>query len=308
MRLHRIRPPLPYSRLSCWQSATLRLPARRQCPCLALTPSWSAPRTCIAASASWPTSRAASRSTSGDTVHWVQNGNEIHTVTFLGGSSQPALLLPASLLGLPPTPSPLVFNPRPWIASARGGLGDTTTFVNSGLMGREAGQYPLLRPHVHGRGHVRLPLPGAWRDDVGHDQGRRAQRARRLSRSGACTRHATRSRGRWPKRRPWSVRRSGRSSRPRRIPTAPMTHYVALGYSKGQIDLMRFFPSKLRVRPGDTVVWEMTPLQRRPAHGDVPQRSTRARTGRPGAAAYGPRCCTSTRRCSSRPRSRQHLS
>ena len=38
-----------------------------------------------------------------------------------------------------------------------------------------------------------------------------------------------------------------------------MTHYVAMGFSEGQIDLMRFFPSKLRVRPGDTVVWEMQP-------------------------------------------------
>jgi plastocyanin len=44
----------------------------------------------------------------GDTVHWVQNSNEIHTVTFPDGIPLPALLLP------PPADSnvsPLVFNP-----------------------------------------------------------------------------------------------------------------------------------------------------------------------------------------------------
>ncbi len=48
----------------------------------------------------------------GDTVHFVQNSNEIHTVTFLGGQQLPALIVPAASLGLPPDPSPLVFNPR----------------------------------------------------------------------------------------------------------------------------------------------------------------------------------------------------
>jgi len=42
-------------------------------------------------------------------------------------------------------------------------------------------------------------------------------------------------------------------------PDGTMTHYVWMGYSKGQIDLMQFFPGKLRVHPGDTVLWEMSP-------------------------------------------------
>ena len=49
----------------------------------------------------------------GDTVHWVQNANEIHTVTFLGVTPQPPLLVPVALLK-PPAPatplSPLAFN------------------------------------------------------------------------------------------------------------------------------------------------------------------------------------------------------
>ena len=47
-------------------------------------------------------------------------------------------------------------------------------------------------------------------------------------------------------------------------PDGTLTHYVALGYGKGQIDLMRFFPSKLLVRPGDTVVWQMRPTSDAP--------------------------------------------
>ena len=34
-----------------------------------------------------------------------------------------------------------------------------------------------------------------------------------------------------------------------------MTHYIAMGYSQGQIDLEFYFPNKLTVHPGDTVVW-----------------------------------------------------
>ncbi len=47
----------------------------------------------------------------GDTVLWQQNSNEIHTVTFLAGTEPAPLLIPAVDAGVPPTPSPLLFNP-----------------------------------------------------------------------------------------------------------------------------------------------------------------------------------------------------
>ena len=34
-----------------------------------------------------------------------------------------------------------------------------------------------------------------------------------------------------------------------------MTHQIMVGYSKGLIDLMRFFPKFVNVRPGDKVAW-----------------------------------------------------
>ena len=43
-----------------------------------------------------------------------------------------------------------------------------------------------------------------------------------------------------------------------RNPDGTMTHYVSVGFSQGQIDLMRFFPSKLLVQPGDTVNWALS--------------------------------------------------
>ena len=46
------------------------------------------------------------------------------------------------------------------------------------------------------------------------------------------------------------------------------THHIMLGYSQGQISLMRFFPKYVRVRPGDTVQWSM------PTHGDAPHTVT----------------------------------
>src|SRR6516165_9126489 len=42
----------------------------------------------------------------GDTVLWRQNTNEIHTVTFLAGSTAPALTVPAPS----GAPAPLMFN------------------------------------------------------------------------------------------------------------------------------------------------------------------------------------------------------
>ena len=78
----------------------------------------------------------------GDTVRFVQNSFEIHTVTFLGGQMLPEFIVPAASLGLPDTPSPLVFNPLVTARTASPvGLADTTTWANSGVMGEETGQF-----------------------------------------------------------------------------------------------------------------------------------------------------------------------
>ena len=71
----------------------------------------------------------------GDTVHWVQNSIEIHTVTFLDGTPAPSLIVPAD-----PNPvSPLMLNP----AVAFPTPGNSTMaqgYANSGVMSNAPGQ------------------------------------------------------------------------------------------------------------------------------------------------------------------------
>jgi plastocyanin len=230
----------------------------------------------------------------GDTVQWIQNTNEIHTVTFLGDTPQPALLIPAV-----PPPSFLAFNPMAvsQTAPAGGLLGDTGAFVNSGLMGREAGQYrsfDLTFTHtgtyqylclVHGEmmsGTVDVVGPAVQIASPGqlHAQGN-FQIARQWAKAPAVIREAKQQI------KPATENHDG-----------TLTHYVALGYSKGQIDLMRFFPSTLLVRPGDKVTWELSPSN------DAPHTVTFL-NGQPEpglvAPVPRPRRCTSTRRCCSPP-------
>ncbi len=195
----------------------------------------------------------------GDTVHWVQNTNEIHTVTFLGGGAAPDLLLPDLTFPMDPmVPSPLFFNPMAVNQIAPDGrLGNNTTFVNSGLMGREAGQYRFFDLSftaagtydylclVHGAmmsGKVTVVDPGT---SIPSPNQALAEGRREMARSRQEI--------------PAVMQAAQQQIEPSTVnPDGTMTHHVMMGYNSGQIDLMRFFPDKLVVRPGDTVVWEMS--------------------------------------------------
>jgi plastocyanin len=200
----------------------------------------------------------------GDTVHFAQNGNEIHTVTFLGGAQLPEFIVPAASLGLPADPSPLVFNP---LALARTdspvSLGDTTTWANSGVMGREPGQYAgfdvtFTAPGtyeyvcvVHGMmmsgtvtavgAGIQIPSPNQVHALA------RLQIARQFAKAPHVLREAR-----------------SQVQPPTRNADGTWTHHVLVGYSKGLIDLMRFFPRHVNVRPGDTVDWRWAPSNRAP--------------------------------------------
>ncbi len=204
----------------------------------------------------------------GDTILWQQNSNEIHTVTFLAGTAPAPLLIPAVDAGVPPTPSPLLFNPVAVNPVAPvNNLYDGTTYANSGLMGREEGQvrefsltftaegtfdYLCL---VHGAvmsGRVVVVAPDV--PDLSPQQaaavGKR-QIAEKLAQVPAVQRAA-----------------ETQIEPPDENPDGTPTHHVAIGYVEGQIALVQFFPDKLTVRPGDTVIWEMSP------HNDMPHTVT----------------------------------
>ncbi len=74
----------------------------------------------------------------GDTVNWVLNSYEIHTVTFLAGAST----IPAIMMPLPKGPQgAMMFNPQVAFPIApKDGMYDGTSYANSGIMGRDPGQ------------------------------------------------------------------------------------------------------------------------------------------------------------------------
>jgi plastocyanin len=206
----------------------------------------------------------------GDTVHWVQNSNEIHTVTFLDGVPLPELLLPsATVPGADPAVSPLVFNPAVVQQSPLSGSeysGGIGAFANSGVMGREPGQvqeYDLTFTAegtfgyvcvVHGfvmsgevvvvGGGQAIALP-----NQALAEGRK-QMAEALSLVPGVVRDA-----------------ADQVVPPETNEDGTLTHTVMVGYreivtasyGEAQIDLMQFFPNKLTVRPGDQVTFEISP-------------------------------------------------
>jgi plastocyanin len=200
----------------------------------------------------------------GDSVRWVQNSNEIHTVTFLGGAALPDFVVPAASISLPASPSPLVFNPLATTpVSPSGGLGDTTTWANSGLMGTEPGQVRSFRLAftaagtyhyiciVHGmmmQGTITVVGTGTHVMNPGQVRALgQAQIAREMAKAPAVIRAAKRH-----------IKPAVKNV------DGTMTRFISMGFSKGKIDLMHFFPSKLHVRAGDKVVWTMSPTNDAP--------------------------------------------
>ena len=204
----------------------------------------------------------------GDTVHWVINSNEIHTVTFPDGILPPDLLLPSEEAGADPNVSPLVFAPfvveqSPVSGSEfGGGIGG---HANSGIMGREPGQvqeYDLTFKTegtfgyfciVHGISmsgevvvvgdDVKVPSP-----KQSMAEGKK-EMAEALSLVPEVVMNA-----------------SEQIVPPEMNNDGTLTHTVMLGYSETvsasygdlEIDLLQFFPNRLTVRAGDIVNFVMS--------------------------------------------------
>jgi plastocyanin len=204
----------------------------------------------------------------GDTVHWVLNSNEIHTVTFPDGEAVPELLVPSASVGADPSVSPLAFNPAaveqvPASGEYSGGIG---AYANSGIMGPDPGQVQEFDLTFTATGTFHYicivhgsPMVGTV-DVVSDDEmipspnqalaeGRR-QMAEALSLVPGVLRDA-----------------AGQVMPPEANGDGTLTHTVLLGYSETltasygqvQVDLVQFFPKRLTVRPGDTVTFGLSP-------------------------------------------------
>jgi plastocyanin len=190
----------------------------------------------------------------GDTVKFRQNAAEIHTVTFLAPSQTPP-----DLLATFPMMDPAVWRP---VVPANHEY-DGTAYANSGIMstdpsyslpGQQVTRFWLKFTHagsyqyfciVHGMmmsgtvnvvdPSVRIPSPGQVRHQV------RKTIANLLKQVPAAIDAANNA-----------------IVPPVHHGDGTTTYHVNVGFMYGQIDLMSFFPGKLRLHPGDTVVWHMT--------------------------------------------------
>jgi plastocyanin len=196
----------------------------------------------------------------GDSVHWKINSNEIHTVSF--GYAQdavlPDFLVPAEALGYPASPSPLIVNPAAADQFIPNGGQYTGGAANSGIMGREEGtvqDFELTFPEpgtylyvclVHGWVMSGTVVVKAVDERVPSPQQSTAQGNQEMAQALAKV----------PE-----VRKAAKAQVKPDVqnPDGSTTHYVLLGYSDGAIDVLQFFPDKVKVSPGDTVVWEMSP-------------------------------------------------
>jgi len=188
----------------------------------------------------------------GDTVHWVQASHEIHTVTFLAGAPVPPIIMP-NPAGL--NPSPLMFNPQAVVpAEPINGQYDGTAFANSGLMSLDTGNrtsFDLTFTKVGTYTYICLVhgiMMSGTVTVVGSNQSiltpaqsaaaGKAELSVLKDQIGAVFDEA-----------------NAAVTPPSQNADGSKTYHVMLGYAKDQIDLMRFFPSSLNVRKGDTVVW-----------------------------------------------------
>ena len=199
----------------------------------------------------------------GDKVVWKINSFEIHTVTFLpNGMALPDLLVP-----YPPAPQQqqgLMLNPQvAFPVPSTGSQYDGSTYANSGILSLDTGQpreYSLTFTKegtfqyvcaVHGvlmsgtikvvGASVRVPSP----EEV-------SGQAQRLARSRLV--HAL----------PIYFEALSKVPPPTRNSDGTKTYHVLMGYAKGDVDLMDFFPRRLTVHPGDTVDWTMSPSNMAP--------------------------------------------
>jgi plastocyanin len=200
----------------------------------------------------------------GDTVHWRRNTNEVHTVTFLAGTALPTFNVPAP----PGLPSNLMRNPLiAYPVAPPHGRYDGTTFATSGIFGPDEELYEVAsfdltftRPGtydyvcvVHG-----ARMPGRV-IVVDHDDHVPSPRE--------VDREARRSIAELLDGAPAAIARANAEVPP---PTqnddGTTTYHVLVGYTVGNLDLLRFFPEELTAQPGDTVEWTFSPESMQMVH------------------------------------------
>jgi plastocyanin len=191
----------------------------------------------------------------GDSVTWKINSHEIHTVTFLAGTTMPELIIPA-----PANQYNAILQLNPMAAfpiAPAGGQYDGSTYANSGIMTSDPGGFTTFKLTfttegsfdyqciVHGMmmsgtiqvvgPNVAVPTPSQVAV-----QGQAELKAAWLTV-------------------PTVFAKAKAQITPAvKNPDGTFTYTVTLGYESGNVMIMKFFPGNLTVHPGDTVKWKLS--------------------------------------------------
>ncbi len=190
----------------------------------------------------------------GDSITWKANAHEIHTVTFLAGQALEDLIIPAPA-GLA---SPFQINPKAVFPTPTNGQYDGSTYMNSGILSTDPGfatSFTLTFTHlgvfnyvcyVHG-----MMMSGQI-DVVAYS-------------TAVPTPTQVQAQGQAQLQAAWQgvpvvlAKAKAQVVAPTANSDGTLTHTVTLGYMSGNIMIMKFFPGRLTVHPGDTVVWRLSP-------------------------------------------------
>ncbi len=187
----------------------------------------------------------------GDSVTWQINSHEPHTVTFLAGGSLGPLIFPG----------PLGFqvNSDAYFATPTNGLYDGSTYMNSGWMTIDPGgvqDFTLTFTaegvfdylcYIHGqmmKGSVEVVGP-----DVAVP-----------SPADVLAKGMAELKADWLNVPTVLAKAKAQIVPPTKNPDGTFTHTITMGYESGNIAILKFFPSRDTVQPGDTVVWTMPSL------------------------------------------------
>jgi plastocyanin len=190
----------------------------------------------------------------GDTVKWKLNTKEIHTASFLAGEKTPDLVIPVP--GGKPTD--VMIHPYAVAPIApKDGKYDGTTVATSGLLGADQGQsqeYALTFSKTGTYSYVCLVhSPEKMIGTVIVDDASVA-----VPTQAEVDAQAKKEMDALAAQVPALLKAEAAAAQPdQKNADGTMTHYVNVGYSQGQIDLMNFSNAKLNAKPGDTVVWTL---------------------------------------------------
>lgn len=196
----------------------------------------------------------------GDTVVWKQNTHEIHTVSFLAGAPMPELLVPVPNA----PPGALMLNPQVGFPAApQDGQYDGSTYANSGIMSTDPGQpsqFSLTFTKAGSFDYICIVHGVAMSGKVIVEEA--STRLLSPNKVSAMARVELRH----MLKQGMSVFKEGAApvKPPIENPDGTLTHFVTVGYAKGQFDIMYFYPKKLAVHPGDTVQWDFSSMNMAP--------------------------------------------